>query len=120
MPWIITDSASIMLRCHLFLGDNALKIPTTLYKGKLCLMDNLTQILFAFFTREFQGSSTHYGKCMSSFFDKYDRETRKWTCLKCGQVMGYEYMIEGGFDENGCPNCDSAAAIEQIEAKTDG
>ena len=33
-----------------------------------------------------------------------DRLNRKWTCLGCGQVMGYEYMVEGGFDENGCPN----------------
>lgn len=29
------------------------------------------EILFEFFSRNFQGESTNYGKCMQSFFDKY-------------------------------------------------
>jgi hypothetical protein len=43
-------------------------------------------ILFCFFSQEFQGSSTHYGKCMPSFFDKYDHKTdaKYQDFVRCG------------------------------------
>ena len=53
-----------------------------------------------------------------------DRLNRRWTCLGCGWVMDYAYMVENDgeyfFDKDGCPNCEGAAAIEQIEAVKDG
>ena len=53
---------------------------------------------------------------------KYEREDnakRRWTCLECGNVMDYAYMMEGRFDDDGCSACGHTQAIEQREAATD-
>jgi hypothetical protein len=71
-------------------------VPKTLYRGHAPYYDKYfenggveaiqKEILFAFFSREFQGSSTHYGKCMPSFFNKYDRGTdaKYQDFIRCG------------------------------------
>lgn len=51
--------------------------------------------------------------------EKRDRLARKWACRDCGLTMGYEYIMEGLFDRDGCPGCGGVYAIELREATSE-